>query len=262
MRQRAWCLAVWPLLAACAAGCPQQMSPDQQRLLSDAQSSYDSGDDAATVRAMDQFLAANPRGNGADQAYCLRGMARFRMRNIDGARVDLQQALDRTDSPQVKGRAIKVLGDLAFEEGNLPTAESMYRQALGFMDENVKPADEVRYRLGQILQRTGRWADADVQFGRLMFKFPNTDLARRAERMIHCTAWTVQVAAMKSRDSAAAKVDGLKKMNLPAAIQNILTDSGPLFAVQVGRYSTYEQALAALPTVKAVSEDAFITPTK
>jgi len=253
------------LASLCAAGCAEQLSPEAQRLLTAGKASYQSGprNDAATIATMTEFLAGNPKSRRADEAYYWRGLARYRSGALAGAKSDFNQTLSRTDNNDLKGRSLKALGDMAFDADDSAVAESMYHQSLVFLDDAKPPVDEVRYRLGQTFQRLGMWAEADKQFSRLGYRFPDGVLSRQAARFIHCTAWTIQICALKSKRSADAMARQARgKLKQDPFVSVVPGQDELLMAVRVGRYALYEQALADLAAAKAQFSDAYVTVTK
>lgn len=243
------------LAGSLLAGCTPQLSPDAQKLLATGQASYQAGDDAATINSMNEFLASNPRSAEAPQAYYWRAMARWRFKDLPAAQNDLEQVVRLAPSGQLKGLGCKGLGDLAFNRGDLGQAESTYRQALANLDETKPPADEVRFRVGDTDQRLGRWREADAQFGRLVYQFAGGELARQAGRRMHANSWTVQIATMNDKRQAQALADELVAAGSKVAVATVATDSGPVFAVQSGRFETYGPAQAALENLKKTLKD-------
>jgi tetratricopeptide (TPR) repeat protein len=212
---------------------------------------------------MDQFLAENHGNTQADQGYYLRGLARYRQKDIPAAKADFNQAAALSKTPQIKGRAFKALGDICYDSADMPVAAEMYRQGLENLDQSIPPADEARYRLGQALQRLGLWGQADIQFSRLIYQFPGSQLARQAGRNIYATAWTIQTPCVRDRRTAQATADELKaKGQDVAAVAALASDEGMMFVVQVGRFATYEQAAELYEKVQTIQADARITVVK
>jgi tetratricopeptide (TPR) repeat protein len=252
---------LWALLAACV-GCVEQVDPEAKKLLTASKAAYDCGDDEAVIRDTTAFLKDHAKSQPAEVAYYLRGLALYRRGNLPAARADLKLAASHAQRKDVRTGALKALGDLAFDSGDADWAEGLYREALAEMEPKAAPADEVRYRLGCALQRKGRWGEADEQFDRVVHVFAGTQAARRAERRLRCVAWTVQAGAFARRDAARAEAARLRARGLTVVTRPETVDAKLCFLVQVGLYDTYEQAAAALPAVRALRSDAFVTPTR
>lgn len=248
-------------LGLVAAGCSGPLSPQAQQQLQSGYDYYAAGSDEQVVTTLEAFLAENARCSRADEAYYLRGLARQRLGRRDPAREDLQAALAATDKPELRGKTLLALGEMAYEDDDMTLAESLYRRALEDLDDTRPPADQARYRLGSVLQRQGRWDEADSQLDRVVHFFADTHLGRLAARRSHSTVWTIQTAAFRQRSRAQAAAATLRTDGLQAAARGMLHESEPLFVVQVGRFATYEQAAAALPAAQAHAADAFIVPT-
>lgn len=237
-------LLIGLLLVLCAGGCTQELSPEAQSALAAGKISYQAGDDAACVGQMNRYLTMTSSTKFADEGYYWRGLSRLRQRDYVNARGDFSSAIEQTGRNDIKGLALKGLGDVAFATGDMPLAVTAYGDAIGLIIPREKPADEARFRLGVALQLVGRWTDADLQFSRLIFLFEGSDLAAKATRLFHATGWTVQAGAFKTRAEAQSLASELKSRGLPAEVKVMPTDAGPTFAVHSGRYETYDKALA------------------
>ena len=254
-------LLVAALLAG-VGGCVEPIGPEARQLLVESKAAYDRGDDPGVLEKTSAFLAEHSNAAEADVAYYFRGLAKYRRKDSPGAMSDLKEAFTRTNRRDIQLGSTKALGDLAFESGDIDWAEDMYGQALQYADPNQKPTDEIRYRLGCVLQRRGKWIEADHQFDRVLHLFSESASARRAERRVRCLAWTVQTGVFARRDSALAEARRLREAKLPAATRP-LTYGGLLrFHVQIGMYETYAAAQAALPGVRRLRKDAIAVPTR
>jgi len=258
----------WVLFLALmvAPGCNDQLSPQAMGLLRSARDSYDAGDNVAAASKLDTFLAENATSSKAAEAFYLRGMARLKTSDRAGAKQDLQSAIaktgDKASDKALRAKARVALGDIAYDDGDMALAENMYRQALEDFGPGAKPSGHAHYRLGCVLQRQGRWKEADVQFDRVVFLLPGTGLARKSARRTHGTSWTIQAGLYKSKVRAAAVARSLSGKHLSAAVVAIIAENRPMFVVRVGRFATYEQAAAMLPQVRHKQKDAFVTPTR
>lgn len=252
---------VLPLLAG-TIGCNGALGPAERELLLSGYKAYETGDDQATINRMDTFLRDHRRSRRADEAFYLRGLAKFRMKNRAGAKSDLTAALERTEHDELGAKAAVTLGGIAYEDGDAATAERMYRLVLENTDRGAKPADHAHYRLGCVLQRQGRWKEADLHFDRVMYLFQETDLSQLAQRRVRCNAWTIQAAAFRDRKRANVLVAELKSQKLPAVIKFDQDRTGLLYIVGIGSYATHKQAVNALANTKGLDRDAFVAPTK
>ncbi len=259
-RSRRVAQAALALMLAACAGCVQHAGPEEIKLLTDAQAAYSRSDDHAAIAKAGEFLQQNSHTAEADVAYYLRGLAQYRVRDLPAAREDLTRAAG-TRGKDLRLKAVKALGDLALETGDANSAQMLYSQALGEMDLDKPPADEVRYGLGCALQIKGLWWDADVQFDRLLHDFPDSPVARLAGRRIRCQAWTFQIAAFDRQDLAEAESARLAKIGLKTTIAQAVVDGKLQFLLQAGRYDTHAAATAA-KTLRAAAPNAQLVPTR
>lgn len=250
------------LAAAWCAGCSGETSPQGQKLLQASYQAYSTGDDAAVLRHVEQFLQQDGRSSRVDEAHYLRGLSRLRTKDLAGAKADLNEAISRTDRREMRCNASLALGDMHYDAGNMGPAETLYRQALANATQGQKPLDHIYYRLGCVLQRLSRWQEADLCFDRVVDLFPDEELGKRSANRTHSRAWTVQAGSYRQRDVAVNAMNKLAEKNLPAIARGCLRDKRPAYIVQVGRYPTFEQASEALKQVLPLRPDAFVAPTR
>jgi len=262
---------MWPLAAAlaylclAAGGCNLQLPEQAKKLCDSALASFEKGDYAATIRDMDAFLKEHAGSSVAGRAYYLRGLAKYRLKEPpqrQAAKADFEKALGQTKDWAVRANAHTALGDIAWESNDMTQAEKMYRQALAYCERDAPPADHAYFRLGCVLQRLGRWHDADLQFNRVVHFFGDSEFAKRSARRAHGRRWAIQTAAYQSRKAAESAAERLRRQNLPAVSRPQPQADLPLFVVEVGRYRTYEQAAEALDNVRRHEKDAIITVTR
>lgn len=243
-------------------GCESTLNPHARELLQSAEISLDDGQYLRTVEYADQFLLSNSRSIDASKAYYLRGRAKAMTHNSEGARADLAKAIDLARDKDILAASQSALGDLAYWSGDMALAENMYRKGLGGLESHTRKAGHANYRLGCVLQRQGRWAEADVAFNKVIYHLPGSDLASRASRRVHRDTWTIQVGAFSEKKVADQNAQDLTKQSLPAVAKPESIDHSLLFVVQVGRYPTYEQASADLDKVRKLQQEAFVTVTR
>ncbi len=238
------------------------MRPEAERLLASAQHAYEKGEDTSVVRDTSLFLAEYPHVSYSATAHYLRGLSHFRQKEPGLAKEDLKAAAAGARRKDVRVGALKTLGDLACEEGDMDWAVTLYGEALGELGPAEKPGEDVRYRLGCALQHRGRWAEADRHFDRVVHAFAGTEAARRAEQRMRCTAWTVQAGAHERKDAADRQVRDLRDAGLSAKAVPVQVEGRLEFRVNVGTFETYEPANAALEAVRRLRQEAFVTPTR
>ncbi len=247
---------------AAFAGCNGEATPEGKILLQNAAAAYGNGQYEATVRNVDAFMIENSKSSRADEAFYLRGLARYRLKQYDEAAGDLEQAIDRTKIDHIKSNSLNALGDIAYDKDNMVLAGHLYEQALENTERGKKPADHSCYRLGCALQRQGRWAEADPYFQKVIYFFDGSELAKLASRRVNCVAWSIQAGAFEKKANAEKAAAEFTKNSLHAAALSVVESGRLIYVVQVGRYVTYEQAVAALDRVRKMKGDAFVVTTR
>ena len=242
--------------------CNGALSPHGEQLLSDAAVAYQAGNDGLAVTRMDAFLDEYGNTRHAGRGYYLRGLARYRLKDVPGAKADLAAAVERMGEKDYMLDAQTALGDVAYECGDMTLAAEAFSRALARLEEGKPPADHAHFRLGCILQREGRWSEADEHFFRVMHYFDGSEMAKRARRRAQATAWTVQVGAFEQQANADPAARELVGQGLPAFVRTVTEDDKLLFLVQVGRYAAYEEAAAKAAELKRRLRDAFVTTTR
>ena len=78
----------------------------------------------------DKIIAANPNAPTVDEAYYLRGLSRMTRNNRVGAAADLKEAIARSQRTDLKAKAWRALGDLAYDQTKWDEAQKNYEQAI------------------------------------------------------------------------------------------------------------------------------------
>lgn len=246
-------------LAAFSAGCNTTVSPEAARCLHAADAAFRQGDDPAAIEAGSRFIQVHPRLEETGEAYYIRGLARCRAGQVSDGKTDLQTALTLTKREDLLALVHCRLGDLAYQSNKMTESEKQYREAARHVRPGAPPADEAMYRLGCILQREGRWREADLFFSRVVHFFDGTPLAERAAEHAHAVRWSIQAAAMSEIASAKQLKYRLKNAGLDARTDLELRSGRVMQLVRVGSYNTYGQAQADLGKVRTIVTDAYIT---
>ena len=249
-------------------GCFNYIGSDGKQDLESASKSYSTGDNAAVIHYTDDFLSKYSRSDRADEAYYLRGVAKYNLAKsgevglYTAAVADLQQAFAVSDNPDLRPKAGFALGNASYDTGDLVIAERGYRGALVGSDKNPDLASQAYYRLGRTLQREGKWRDADLQFQKVIHGYNGSEAARAASVLINANAWAVQAGSFRKQEDAKKAADALSKRISMSAHAVVVLDGQPRYLVLVGRFGTYEEATGALHRVQAAKSDAFVTVTR
>lgn len=228
-------LACWGIAVAVAmlAGCNGAISPEGVRLLQSSDQAYRRGDDQAAIEAAGRFIDTYPRREESAEAYYIRALALKRLGKMDAAKADLTSAVGLSRDKDLQSRSCLALGEIAYAQGDMPAAEAEYRKVLELSPAAAPPCDQALYRLGSVLQRTGRWREADLCFSRLVNLFEGSDLARRASMRWRATKWSIQAGAFEEVEKARRAEQTLAGAGLAARIDTDLRD-GKLVR-QIGR---------------------------
>ena len=154
--QSAMLLLLLPALFT-LGGCFNYIGSDGKQDLDSASKSYSTGDNAAVIHYTDDFLSKYSRSDRADEAYYLRGVAKYNLAKsgeiglYTAAVADLQQAFAVSDNPDLRPKAGFALGNASYDTGDLVIAERGYRGALVGSDKNPDLASQAYYRLGRTL---------------------------------------------------------------------------------------------------------------
>ena len=198
---------------------------------------------------------------GADRYY-IRGLAREKAGDLGGAKADWLTCLGSKGCAEARGHAALALGDLCYLAGDVDGAQRRYRQCIASVGPKGKASGQAHYRLGHLLQRQGRWAEAREVFGRLVRLFDRSRLASLVRARMYGAAWTVQAGAFASKRNADALVRRLAQQQL-AAVEELSSRDGSVYhIVKIGRYRTYGLAEETLRVVRSTQKNAFISVTR
>ncbi|MCE5277673.1 MAG: SPOR domain-containing protein [Planctomycetaceae bacterium] len=262
MHRAMWKIVFALLLPMAASGCASGLSPQAQSLLDEGHKIYRKGDYKGTIEKMNVFIDQVGGSKKAYEGYYLRGLARLQLGDQAGARNDFVAAVDRGGSDPIMADSLNKLGDMAWQENNMDVAGGRYAAALMHVQPGEKPADHSYYQLGSVLQRQGKWSQADQQFSKLGFYFPAGELSQKAAARINSRAWTVQAGLYAQKSQAQQAAERLKKTGMPARVEPAMNNKTVSFVVQVGRYQSYQEVLKALERVRQDVSDAFVATTR
>jgi tetratricopeptide (TPR) repeat protein len=200
--------------------------------------------------AADRFIADHPNAPEIDQAYYLRGISRLTQGHSAAAAADLRLAIQKTSRPDLRSKAYRALGDLAYDQDQWPDALRDFQAALNNPTLDPTTANYLNYRIGAVLQAQGDWPQAEPWFAKVIAARRDPALTDRALRRLHARAFALQYGAFQDPQSAQALAAQLRDGGIPA---NVVTEartdprSDPTvwYLVQSGSYPTYAAATAA-----------------
>ena len=256
-------IVVLLVLLVSAGGCAETgITPADQRNLDSAVRSYDSGDNPRTIKDANAVLMKHTSGDMAMQAYYLRGMAHFRLGDYPAAVNDLKIVVRNAPNEELTFRAKDAMGEVAYRKGDMKLAREYFEDVIEGIPQTKRPADHARFRLGCILQRGGKWSEADLYFQRLIYLFPKGNLESKAQKRVNALKWTIQAGSYRKSENAEEMASKLRKLGLKVAIKPESQNEKLMFSVLVGRWDNYGSAVGKLPAVKKVRTDAFLRVTR
>lgn len=252
--------ALMSLALAGLAGCQTLPAPAVQRL-NEAEGAYRANQFDRTEELCTAVIKAHGDKPDVAEAFYLRGLARLKGREQDGAIRDFETALNKTQRRELRGRAHAQLGNIDFERGRYQQAVVHYAWARDELPDQP-PKDRVCLQHGIALQRLGRFRDAQPVLAETFKKFPQSSHAAEARRRhtwphefftIQCGAFSD--VARAHQHAARLQAQGVSAVAVPEG-----EGGSRLYHVRVGRYITYIQAEGALSGVRRGQPDAFILP--
>ena len=204
----------------------------------------------------------NLRGAAAMQAYYLRGMSHYRLKEYSAAERDLEQVYNYTKNSDLYVKAADTLGELGYLRGEMPLAASRLLDVINQTPVGVRPWGHAQFRMGCVRQREGRWKDADLHFEQVIYHLPETLLAKQARRRTRGRKWTIQVGSYEKKQNAVSEAGRFRAERMETFIEPVVRDGELVFLLQTGRWDRYEQAEVQLPSVRQMKSDAFLYVTR
>jgi len=243
------------------SGCRQDhsISPQTRDRIERAQSAYEAGQDDETLKLTTAVILEEGSGRGATKARYLRGLAKYRKGDLEGAMEDFREVYGSAFCEDLRIYSADALGEIMFRRGNLEKTIELFREVLRETQRSQKPRDHACYRLGCSMQRMGKWKEGAKYFYRLKYEFPESGLRVRAEKMARGQAWSIQAGAYRNQQVANTEAAKFSKAGFDVAVKPALDSRDQLlYMVLIGRWNTYDSAAARLPAVKKVEAEAFL----
>lgn len=234
-------LAVLLICLVTGTGCAARKVKPDRASFDEGFAAFQAGQWQRAIDCFNRYLRSDPTTPTRGEVYYYRGEAYVRLKNRRAALADFERCLGAGAPPPIEDFAYVAIGNLHYEEGNDARAVEAYSHVCGKKQKNL-PLDQVCLRLGVSLQRLGRWQAADKYLNYLIDAFPESALVTEARRRLHCDAFVVQVGAFVSPVTAEAEADRLRAAGFSPRVTRTLRGSQTLYAVQVGRASTYAEA--------------------
>ena len=155
-------------------------------------------------------------------------------------------AIARSSRDDLRAKAYRGLGEIAFEAQRFDEAGQQYQAALRFYPER-KPDPLVVYRIGACLQALGQWDAARPYFQRVLETGPAGDpLVQRALIRRDARGFALQFGAYGSPANANEELGHLKTLGIiSGVVVPELQEGTMLYMVRAGLYRTFAEASAA-----------------
>ena len=229
--------------------------------LNEAEQAYRANQFDRTEELCNSVIKEHPDKPDVAEAFYLRGLARLRGNQAEGAMRDFETAINKTKRRELRGLAHAQLANINFEKDRYQQAIVHYGWARDDLP-NEPPKDRVLLQYGIALQRLGRFRDAQPILGEVFKRFPQSSHAADARRR---HAWpheffTIQCGAFSDIARAHQHAARLQSQSVSAVAVPEGEGTSRLYHVRVGRYPNYLQAQGALPNARRAQPDAYILP--
>lgn len=236
-------MKIWPLfglLLLSMASC-QTANQAQQTKLNDGFNQYTQRKFDLSEQAADEFIRKTPNDPSIDEAYYLRGISRLGREDKKGASQDLKNAISKSNRSDLKAKAHRALGDLAFDEQNWSEAVKQYQSAIKYLPtEKLMPI--VVFRVGSALQAQGKWSESKQYFQQVLTLNAETFWKERATARMKADSYSLQFGAFRDTTNAAQTARSLRQQGLDPVIVNEVRDGQLLLMVRCGEFNTYNEA--------------------
>ncbi len=251
-------LLVWGL-----SGCASQpIIDDLQRSIE----AYNNHDFAGSQLAAESYIASDPTGPKAAEAYYRKGRAieDRTAGSLDEARKNLQEARSAyvsaltlgTSDQELEGYIRASLADVAYWQEDFTTAAEQGQAAYSMLeDENMRAW--TLYRAGISQQRLGKFEEADNTLGLVVEQHPATEPAMRAQQRKGVRAFNVQAATFIQPALADTALNTLKQQGFNVTKQST---SGGKIVIMVGPFNSYPAASTARLKIATTYPNALIVP--
>jgi tetratricopeptide (TPR) repeat protein len=246
----------FPLAAILLTACGPTAA--DRKNLSDAYASYAARNFIAAENAATAYIQNQPTADNVDEAFYLRGLARYGRADRVGAAADLHKAIDRTKRSDMKYKAWMTLGDIAFDQNHWDEAAGDYQKAIASA-AGITAEPRLEFRLGVALQSIGHWESARAN---LALAAASTDaaLAQRARERMDAKAFSLQFGAFKEGARAGELVRQLHAAGINAVATSEMHNGQLVFVVRSGSYTTLADADSARQRIAAKYPNAVVIP--
>ena len=251
MRFSMCAIAVVILLGGCGP------TEGDRKVLTEAYARYGVRDFAGTEDLAGKYIEKEPTAENVDEAFYLRGLARYGRGDRVGATADLGKAIEHTKRADLKCKAYMTMGDIAFDQYRWEDAVTDYQGAMG---TGVKVEPRLEFRLGAALQAVGQWENARQHFAAVGVGGGDAALAERARERMEAKVFSLQFGAFKEGARAGELLRQVKGAGIQASVGSELHEKQLVFVVRAGSYTTWRDAEAGRKRVAGKYPGAVVVP--
>jgi tetratricopeptide (TPR) repeat protein len=243
-------------------GCAEPAN--RQGQIAMAKKDYEAGNYILAAHQLTTFIRNETFSRELGQAYYLRGLCYYQMgpAKHDAAMADFEFAMKKTRTAEVRGLCHTAIGHIYFEQrdNTMEQAAEHYEAALKDLPEGP-PRNVVLYRLGECLQRLGRWEQADLPLSECMNRYSSSESAAKAKRIFGARTFRLQAGTFVDIAEAGRQMRILKEHQLDSHGSSDLEDGKPVYRIYVGQYGIYAAAREAMAGLSKIIPDAKIVAT-
>lgn len=249
------------LAIACSAMFLLGGCTSRQQVMQPIYQSYESGDYAGAYRQADQLLES-AQGLTADDACYMAGMAAFQLNELPKAENHLANAIHSEDS-KLSADARASLGLVYYRQCRY----AMAYDALFSAAEDLSGQEQANayFYAARAQQNLGDWNGARLNLTLARQISNDTVFKQKATDQIAATGFTLQLGAFANPANArqlldkAAKRPQAQKLS-PPQIVIVPSKGSRLYAVQIGQFSSYDNAAQARAALGPGYTSAIIVP--
>jgi tetratricopeptide (TPR) repeat protein len=200
----------------------------------------------------EKILLTSVNHSGFDELYYYLGLSYLKDNNHVRASDMFDRVLGEFKKSRFSEQAKLALGDTCFMQGDFAKAERLYNELLNSADTKLKPA--VLYRLNQAALKQGDSANSKEYLEKLKQDYPfslEAKLNKEAnvatddkpsESILSGPIYSVQVGFFSSKENALNFTDELTQKNFPAYAEKDIVGGKESYRVKVGKLKTRQEA--------------------
>lgn len=235
-------LAATLTLLACAAVLTACLATEEDRkALAQGFSNYEARQFDAADAAAGAYITKYPDADDVDEAYYLRGLARYSKADRPAAAQDFLTASAKSKRDDLRAKSYGILAEMAYNGERWEQALDYFNKALTFYPQGKAPP-AMYYRIAATLQNLGLWDKARPFFDVAIALKPDPVMLQHALQRRSATSFALQFGAFKELPRAAELVGRLRTAGIATTVASAMRENDLLFLVRSGSFHTFEEA--------------------